>query len=180
MPASAAEPPNTLNNGGFEAPLGGSWTVSGGAGDKRVCGTTDPVPTVGTCLFRFKGGPTVTSLTQTVDAQGLQLFNNTVACGGGFLEPFLNFYSISESDVPTIKIVAKFTDGLSTYNLKVNDRPILFPLMAWNNQHNVSIYVPPGATAQKLTFTIRHSSTSGKMYVDQAQLNISSILERAC
>lgn len=169
-PAQAATSSNLLVNGGFESGMTG-WTVTGAAGDKRLCNALIPVAYEGTCQYQFKGDGGVTTLSQVVGAAGLLSFNSFMTSADAYLKPVLFGRATELNKVsPSMKVTVVFSDGNSSYKLKFTDGPEVLATDAWLQDNSTAVYVPAGSQATKVVFTLSHSAPNGKIYVDNVQL----------
>jgi hypothetical protein len=156
-----------LKNGDFEQvdnsgkPQLDAWTVANETGDKVKCNKAGKVVAyTGNCAFRFKGTPGEQSkLTQKV---GLE----TVLLTAGDPLTFTGWINASSPAVAgSVKLVVKYTDAaLPAEKFKLD-------LMPTNGYQSITGHaVLKQNTVAKVKLQIKHTSTSGKVYLDSLSL----------
>lgn len=172
FPAAAVEAPGVITNGSFEAPLPGSgWSVKNAVGDKRLCNKPNPLPADGVCVFRFKGGPSSTTLKHVVQASGLNIINNLAACQHLGVGVATKWYSIGASALGTkIMLKIKLSRFSSTYTLKMIDKFVDGTPNAWNQLVNGVLLVPEESAVNHISVAVTHVAPTGKVYIDDVNV----------
>jgi len=164
-----------LTNGGFEEALT-AWAVTRPVGkpdnDKVVCGGLGAVGT--DCAFLFKGGVGErTRLTQIVTLTGGQISASDV------LSVTLNYSSRKPSNALSVKIIAQPTGAASEQVIALRatqfTRTTTHKTMPVYDVRTVTLPASMSDSAlDSLTLRVQFKNTSGKLYLDDIHLSVTT------
>jgi hypothetical protein len=146
-------------NGGFELDLS-PWTLKNESGDKVKCNTeTKVISNSGECAFQFKGVVGESSkIQQNVALDGV-VFTATDVLD---LSLFVNAKKATASG--KVKVVVKYSDSEDRTKLTAD----IATTVGYAELTDSDVLL--SAAVSKIKFQIKHSSTSGKVYVDDVSL----------
>jgi hypothetical protein len=177
VPVTAGMNINLLENSDFDGPLERAgtlspWTVTHGNGDKLKCEVLRAAPLANSqpCMFKFRGGETATILRQKLNTDQLNNVNGFLNCSNVNLAAWFYLYAAQTPDV-RLSVKLKYTDSRVTYTQK-SAEAVLPLLGSWQQVGSSLLSIPVGAEVSSVTYQIRHGNLAGKVYVDDAHLDL--------
>ncbi|MBK8135617.1 MAG: M4 family metallopeptidase [Chloroflexi bacterium] len=151
-----------LDNGGLESGLA-SWTLSNATGDKVSCDGAQAFS--GTCSLRFKGGVGENSiLKQNVDLTGETLTENDVLSLSAY------FRGGNPAAKARMYLIVTYVGNPVPAKTKV----VVGPNASYTVVSAPDI-VLTAETIATIRVKVKHSSTAGKMYMDDAALELTAV-----
>ena len=118
----------------------------------------------------FKGGTAATILQQNLGTDQLNNLNSYLNCSSVNLYSWFYLYAAQTPGI-RLAVKVKYTNSDVDYTLKSAET--VAPLLgAWQQVGNGLLTLPVDAEVSSVTYQIRHSNLSGKVYVDDAHLDL--------